>query len=392
VARFFINRPVFAIVLSIIITLAGLISAVNLPIAQYPQITPPTISVRAAYPGANSEVIDQTVAQVIEQQVNGVDNMVSMSSTSSDSGSYSLNVKFELGTDPDMASVQVQNRIAQANSSLPQSVLSAGITTKKSAQDMAMVFTLTSKNGQYDSNFLKNYGSIYIVEDLKRVKGVGDVMEFGSDYSMRIWLRPDKMAQLGITASEVASAITKQNIQAPAGTIGQSPSPAEQEFQYSARVKGRLTEVSEFEEIIIRSQPDGSVVRIRDIATVNLGSKDYNVDAYNNGITSAGFAIQLSSDANALETIGNVKQVIAEAAKRFPPGMDYKVIVDNTKFVRESLTEVAKTFAEALLLVLVVVFLFLQSWRATLIPMLAVPVSLIVHLVHLFPSVSRSIR
>jgi hydrophobe/amphiphile efflux-1 (HAE1) family protein len=377
VARFFINRPVFAIVLSIIITLAGLISAVNLPIAQYPQITPPTISVRAAYPGANSEVIDQTVAQVIEQQVNGVDNMVSMSSTSSDSGSYSLNVKFELGTDPDMASVQVQNRIAQANSSLPQSVLNAGITTKKSAQDMAMVFTLTSKNGQYDSNFLKNYGSIYIVEDLKRVKGVGDVMEFGSDYSMRIWLRPDKMAQLGITASEVASAINKQNIQAPAGTIGQSPSPAEQEFQYSARVKGRLTEVSEFEEIIIRSQPDGSVVRIRDIATVNLGSKDYNVDAYNNGITSAGFAIQLSSDANALETIGNVKQVIAEAAKRFPPGMDYKVIVDNTKFVQASLTEVAKTFAEALLLVLVVVFLFLQSWRATLIPMLAVPVSLI---------------
>ncbi|MDU4960603.1 MAG: multidrug efflux RND transporter permease subunit [Sporomusaceae bacterium] len=376
-AKFFIHRPVFAIVLSILITLAGLISAVNLPIAQYPQITPPTISVRAAYPGANSEVIDQTVAQIIEQQVNGVDNMVSMSSTSSDSGAYSLNVKFELGTDPDLASVQVQNRIAQANSSLPQAVLNSGVTTKKSAQDMAMVFTLTSENGQYDSNFLKNYGSIYIVEDLKRVKGVGDVMEFGSDFSMRIWLRPDKMAQLGITASEVASAINKQNVQAPAGTIGQMPSPQEQEFQYSARVKGRLTEAEEFENIIIRSQPDGSFVRLKDIATVALGSKDYNVQAYMNGAQSAGFAIQLSSDANALDTIGNVKQVIEDAAKRFPPGMSYSVIVDNTKFVRESLTEVAKTFAEALLLVLIVVFLFLQSWRATLIPMLAVPVSLV---------------
>ena len=376
-AKFFINRPVFAIVLSILITLGGLISAFNLPVAQYPQIAPPTISVRAAYPGANSEVIEQTIAQVIEQQINGVDNMVSMNSTSSDSGAYSLSVKFELGTDPDMASVQVQNRIAQALSSLPQAVQQSGVTAKKAASDMAMIFTLTSNNGQYDSNFLKNYGSIYIVDDLKRVKGVGDVMEFGSDYSMRIWLRPDKMAQLGITASEVSSAISKQNVQAPAGTIGQSPSPSEQEFQYSARVKGRLTEVSEFEDIIIRSQSDGSVVKLKDIASVSLGSKDYNVNAYANGVPSAGFAIQLSSDANALETIGNARKVVEEASKRFPPGMEYKIVVDNTKFVRASMTEVAKTFAEALLLVLIVVFLFLQNWRATLIPMLAVPVSLI---------------
>lgn len=376
-AKFFIERPIFAIVLSTIITLAGLISAFNLPIAQYPQITPPQVNVSANYQGANAEVVDQTVAQAIEQQVNGVDDMVLMQSTSTDAGSYALTVQFELGKNADIASVQTQNRVAQANPSLPQDVQQSGVTTSKAVQDMAMIFTLWSPNGTYDADFLKNYGSINIVEDLKRIKGVGNIREFGADFSMRIWLQPDKMAQLGITAKDVSDAISNQNIQAPAGTIGQQPAPANQEFQYTARVKGRLVDKEEFGNIIIRSLPDGSIVHLKDIATIELGSKDYTFRVLLNGKPSAGFAIQLNSEANALETITNVQKTIAEAAKRFPADMEYRTVVDNTKYVRESIVEVVKTFTEAILLVLIVVFIFLQSWRATLIPMLAVPVSLI---------------
>ncbi|HWR45918.1 multidrug efflux RND transporter permease subunit [Sporomusa sp.] len=376
-AKFFIDRPIFAIVLSILITVGGLIAAFNLPIAQYPQITPPQISVSTNYRGANADVVEQSIAQVIEQQINGVENMVSMQSTSSDSGAYSLNIQFELGKDADLASVQSQNRVAQANPSLPQEVQQSGVTTLKSAQDMALIFALWSPKGTYDNAFLKNYGSIYLVEELKRVKGIGSIREFGSDYGMRIWLQPDKMAQLGITSTDISSAISKQNIQAPAGTIGQQPSTSEQEFQYSARVKGRLAEPAEFEKIIIRAQSDGSFVRVKDVAKVELGSRDYSFSTDMNGHQAVGFAIQLSSDANALETITAAQKVIADAAKRFPPDLEYRTIVDNTQFVRESMSEVAKTFAEALALVTLVVFIFLQSWRATLIPMLAIPVSLI---------------
>jgi len=376
-AKFFIERPVFAIVLSVLITLVGLVSAFNLPIAQYPQIAPPTVSVSANYQGANADVLEQTVAQAIEQQVNGVENMVSMQSTSTDSGMYSLNIQFEPEKNADIATVQTQNRVSQANGSLPDEVKALGVTTKKASKDMAMIFTLWSDNNNYDMTFLKNYGTIYLLDDIKRVKGVGNIMEFGSDYAMRIWLQPDKMAQLGITTADIAQAINQQNVQAPAGSIGQMPAPNQQEFQYTARVKGRLADPGEFANIIIRAQPDGSFVRIKDVARVELGSNSYNFNVKANGHLTAGFAIQLSSDANALETINNVKKVLANAAKNFPSGMRYSVVVDNTEYVRESMHEVAKTFAEALLLVLLVVFLFLQTWRATLIPMLAIPVSLI---------------
>lgn len=376
-AKFFIERPVFAIVLSILITLVGLISAFNLPVAQYPQIAPATVSVNAAYQGANADVLEQTVAQTIEQQVNGVENMVSMKSTSTDSGWYSLSIQFEPGKDADIATVQTQNRVSQANASLPQEVKESGVTTKKSSQDMAMIFSLWSPKNSYDMTFLKNYGSIYLLDDIKRVKGVGNVMEFGSDYAMRIWLQPDKMAQLGITITDIASAIKQQNVQAPAGSVGQMPAPNDQEFQYTARVKGRLVNPEEFANIIIRSQPDGSFVRIKDVAKVELGSNSYAYNVKVNGHETAGFAIQLSSDANALETIGNVKKVLENASKSFPADLQYKIVVDSTEFVKESMEEVAKTFAEAMLLVLLVVFLFLQSWRSTLIPMLAIPVSLI---------------
>jgi len=376
-AKFFIERPVFAIVLSVLITLVGLISAFNLPIAQYPQIAPATVSVDTVYQGANADVLEQTVAQVIEEQINGVENMVSMQSNSNDNGWYSLSVQFEPGKDADIATVQTQNRVSQANASLPQEVKQSGVTTKKSTHDLAMLFSLWSPKDSYDMTFLKNYGTIYLLDDIKRVKGVGNVMEFGSDYAMRIWLQPDKMAQLGITITDIANAINQQNVQAPAGSIGQMPAPNEQDFQYTARVKGRLTNPEEFSKIIIRSQPDGAFVRIKDVARVELGSNSYNYNVKVNGHQTAGFAIQLSSDANALETIKNVKKVLNNASKNFPADLQYKVVVDSTEFVQASMKEVLKTFIEALLLVLLVVFLFLQSWRATFIPMLAVPVSLI---------------
>jgi multidrug efflux pump len=376
-AKFFIDRPIFAIVLSIIITIIGVTAAFSLPVAQYPQISPPTVSISTSYQGANADVVDQTVAQVIEQQVNGVEGMSSMSSTSTDSGSYSLTVQFESGKDSDTAAVQTQNRVSEANASLPTSVQTTGITTRKASQDMSMIFNLYSPDDTYDVNFLKNYGSIYFLDDIKRVKGVGDVSAFGSDYSMRIWLQPEKMAELAISTSEVTSAIEKQNVQAAAGSLGKMPVASDQEFQYTARVKGRLSSAKEFENIIIRSNSDGSAVHIKDVARVEFGSKEYTYDSLINGHHSAGFAIQLTSDANALETIGNVKKVLEEASKNFPVGLQYKIVVDNTNFVRQSMIEVGKTFAEALLLVVIVVFLFLQSWRATLIPTLAIPVSLL---------------
>ena len=376
-AKFFIDRPIFAIVVSIFIVLGGLIAGVNLPIAQYPQITPPTINVSANYNGANADVVEQSIGQVIELQVNGTEGMVTMDSTSADNGVYSLNVKFELGKDADLASVQTQNRVTQANAQLPTEVTSSGIVTKKATPDRAMIFALWSPNGTYDRGFMKNYGSIYIVEELKRVKGVGTIQEFGSDYAMRIWLQPDKMAQLGITTADVAAALKDQNVQAPVGAVGASPSENKQEFQYTARVKGRMETPEEFGQVIIRSQSDGSLVRIKDVARTEMADKDYLFAAFSNGMPSVGFSIQLSSDANALDTIRECSAILEKASLTFPADMKYGTVVDNTRFVRESLIEVAKTFFEALVLVMLIVFIFLQSWRATLIPMLAVPVSLL---------------
>ncbi|SDF25816.1 efflux RND transporter permease subunit [Sporomusa acidovorans] len=375
-AKFFIAHPVFAIVLSIIITLVGLISAFNVPIDRYPRITPPHVSVEANYRGANSQVVEKTVAQVLEQQINGIENMVSMLSTSADSGSYQLDIQFELEKDPDTAVVQTQNRVAQANSSLPQSVSQAGVTAKKVSSDFALVFALWSPNGTYDSTFMKNYGDINIIEDLKRVKGVGNISEYGADFSMRIWLQPDKMAKLGVTTSDIAKAINEQNVQAPAGTIGQRPS-LKQEFQYTATVQGRLTKPEEFAKIVVRSRPDGSFIRLGDVAKVEIGGKNYSFACDLNGHPAIFFMIQPTTDANLLETVSTCQKVIEDAAKRFPPDLSYKMVIDTAKFVRESLKEVIKAFVLALLLVLLVVFLFLQSVRATLIPMLAIPVSLI---------------
>ncbi|MDU2065395.1 MAG: multidrug efflux RND transporter permease subunit [Sporomusaceae bacterium] len=376
-AKFFINRPIFAIVISIIIVLAGSISMYSLPVGQYPQITPPQVTVSGSYNGANAQTVEQSVAQVIEQQVNGVEGAVSLQSTSTDNGTYTLNVKFELEKDGDLAAMQTQNQVGWANSQLPNDVLNAGLVTKKQAPDTVMYFSLWAPNGDYDNVFLKNYGSINIVDALKRVKGVSNVNEYGSDYAMRIWVRPDKLAQLGITVNDIGAAIQAQNVQAPAGKIGQRPTGPNQDFQYTVNVKGRLVDPEEFANIVVRAQPDGSFVRIGDVARVELGGKDYSFSSDLKGRDSVTFAVQLTPDANALDTVSAAKQVIEEASKKFPAGMEYKIVVDNTRFVRESLHEVAITFVEALLLVMIIVFLFLQTWRATLIPLLAVPVSLI---------------
>ncbi len=376
-AKFFIYRPVFAIVTAIVLTLCGIIAGISLPIAQYPQITLPTIRVSAVYPGASAEVVEQAIAQPIEEQVNGVEGMLYMSSSSSGNGGYNLDITFGLENNADIAAVQVQNRSSQANARLPSEAISAGITTKKQTPDVLMYLALVSPNGTYDELFLANYATINVVEAIKRIKGVGNVSLFGAEFGMRLWLRPDRMASLGVTPSDIYRAIQEQNAQAPAGQVGQMPAPKTQQFQYGVEVRGRLSEVSEFEEIIVRAKPDGSFVRVRDVARVELGAKDYVFQSRLNGHPAAAFSINLTPDASALETAGLINAELKSLSTSFPADLSYDVVLDNTVFVKASLNEVVHTFFEALLLVLVVVFLFLQNWRATVIPMLAVPVSLV---------------
>ncbi|MBQ7704917.1 MAG: efflux RND transporter permease subunit, partial [Selenomonadaceae bacterium] len=376
-AKFFIHRPIFAIVISLIIVLVGILAGLQLPIAQYPQISPPTVSVSTTYTGANAEVVDQTIAQVIEQQVNGTQGMDYMSSNSDDTGRYSLSVVFEVGTDSDMDSVKVQNNVAVANASLPSAVQSVGVVTRKSSSQMALMFAIYSPDGRYDRAFMKNYADIYLLDAVKRVNGVGDIQIFGADYSMRVWLNPDKLAELDLTVSQVTSAINEQNQQAAAGTVGSMPVNIGQEKQYTGKVQGRLTSVEEFGNIIIKSDGQGGFVRLKDIARIETGQKAYNIISKYNGNSAVGFGILLTSDANAMTTVAEVKRIVAESEVDLPPGLKIGQIMDSTDYIRESIEEVAHTFVEALVLVVVVIFVFLQSWRATLIPLLAVPVSLI---------------
>jgi hydrophobe/amphiphile efflux-1 (HAE1) family protein len=375
--QFFIGRPVFAIVTALLIVLVGSIAGLQLPIAQYPQITLPTVVVATAYPGASAQTVEQAVAQPIEQQVNGVEGMQYMESTSTGAGTYQLRVTFGLGRNADTAAVQVQNRVAQATAQLPSEVVAGGVTTRKSTPDTLMFVTLYSPKGSYDSIFLSNYLNINIVDAIKRVDGVGDVQVFGSDFGMRIWLKPDRMSQLGITTSDVANAVREQNVQAPAGQVGQYPSPRNQAFQYGVEVRGRLVTEAEFGSIIVKAQPDGSFVYVRDIARVELGAKDYSVQARYNGAQSAAFGVNLTPEASAVSVARAVRTQLDQLKANFPPDLAYDVVVDRTVFVTASLQEVMKTLGEAMLLVTIVVFVFLQSWRATLIPLLAVPVSLI---------------
>lgn len=375
-ARFFIDRPVFAIVLAIIITLLGAIAGFSLPIAQYPNITKPRISVNTNYVGASADIVEKAVAQTIEQKVSGVENMLNMSSVSTSSGEYKLNVEFNLEKNADIASVEVQNRVSQATSSLPSEVSGYGVTTAKESAETIMYFGLYSPKNTYDAMFLRTYADANFLDAVKRVKGVSTVGEYGPEYAVRIWLNPEKMAQLGVTVTDVSNAIKTQNIQAAVGSIGNRPTVDKQECTYSASAQGRLNTPEEFGNVIIRSN-NGDNLKLKDIATIKEGPRNDLIVSKLNGGDSVVFPVSLTSDANAIETVKNIREVLKDAESRFPDDMKLVVIQDNTQFITESLEKVAHTFVEALILVILVVFMFLGSWRATLIPILAVPVSLV---------------
>lgn len=375
-ARFFIDRPVFAIVLAIIITLLGAIAGFSLPIAQYPNITKPRISVNTNYVGASADIVEKAVAQTIEQKVSGVENMLNMSSVSTSSGEYKLNVEFNLEKNADIASVEVQNRVSQATSSLPNEVSGYGVTTAKESAETIMYFGLYSPKNTYDAMFLRTYADANFLDAVKRVKGVSTVGEYGPEYAVRIWLNPEKMAQLGVTVTDVSNAIKTQNIQAAVGSIGNRPTVDKQERTYSASAQGRLNTPEEFGNVIIRSN-NGDNLKLKDIATIKEGPRNDLIVSKLNGGDSVVFPVSLTSDANAIETVKNIREVLKDAESRLPDDMKLVVIQDNTQFITESLEKVAHTFVEALILVILVVFMFLGSWRATLIPILAVPVSLV---------------
>jgi multidrug efflux pump len=377
-SKFFIERPIFASVISIIIVLAGLAAMRSLSIEQYPQITPPVVQVTAYYSGATPEVISQTVAAPIEQQINGVEDMIYMQSGSASNGQMNLNVYFSIGTDPDQATINVNNRVSAAMAQLPDDVKQQGVTVRKKSTSILQVITLESPEGAFDTTYLSNYALLNIIDELKRIPGVGDTTLFGgTDYAMRIWLRPDRLAQLSLTTSDVVNAIREQNTQFAAGKIGAQPTSAPIDFTYTVQTKGRLEAVSEFQNIIIRSMPDGSKIRVKDVARVELGGKDYDVTAKANGKQAIGIAIYLQPGANAVAVSDQINSTMTALKTRFPQGMEYRIPYDTTEFVKISIEEVVHTLIEAIILVFCVVYLFLQNLRATLIPCIAVPVSLI---------------
>jgi len=378
VINFFIDRPIFSTVLAIIITLAGAVSLSTLPIARFPQITPPTIVVSTTFPGADAATIEQSVAAPIEQQVNGVPHMIYMDSKSSNDGTYSLTVTFEVGTDQDIAAVDVQNQVAIAQRQLPQQVLQQGITVAKKQPQILLVVSIGSDDPRYDYLFLSNFATLHIYDALARVRGVGQVAVLGArDYGMRIWLDPGRMARLSVTTDDVRDVLNEQNVVAPAGTVGSEPALPGQQMQYIAAVRGRLSTPDEYGNIVVRTGPNGAIVHLRDIARVELAATDYSRSTRLNGVPTANIGVYQLPDANALDVAKEVRKVMQQLAPTFPPGIHYSIPFDTTLFVSESVREVIKTLLEAGLLVLLVVFIFLESWRATLIPMLAVPVSLV---------------
>ncbi|MGR5219234.1 efflux RND transporter permease subunit [Vibrio parahaemolyticus] len=377
-SRFFIQRPKFALVISIILTLAGAISLMVLPVAEYPKISPPSVSVTAFYTGASAEVVEEAVADPIETSVNGVENMIYMSSKSANDGSYNLNVTFDIGTDPDMAQVNVQNRVSQIESKLPQEVRMVGVTVKKRSPDLLMVLNFYSPDGRYDDQFLINYINLNVKDQLARVKGISEVNVIGGgEYAMRVWLDPDKLANLKMTTSDVYAALAEQNVQVAAGRVGAAPYADPQEVQFNLVTKGRLESVTEFENVVLRANTDGSTVYLKDVARVELGKKFYDGSGLFRGEDASIVALNLQSDANALESGKAVMDLLERLSVNFPDGMAYETSYDTTVFVAESIKGVVKTLIEAILLVIAVTYLFLGSARATLIPVVAIPVSLI---------------
>jgi HAE1 family hydrophobic/amphiphilic exporter-1 len=378
IAETFIKRPVTAIVISIVLVLVGLISMTTLPVAQYPEISPPTVSITGSFTGADAETVEQTTTTAIETQVNGTPGMTYMTSNSTSSGASNITVNFEVGTDINIATLDVQNRVSVAQPTLPDAVKRLGLTVRKRNPSIMMVLAFISPTGTHDATFIGNYVNIYVKDALSRVKGVGDIISRADDFSMRIWLNPGKLAALGMTPAEVNAALQEQNIQIAAGTVGGSPQPGAQTFEYSVLTNSRINTKEQFENIIVRTRPaDGSIVYLKDIARVELGKFDYTTNAFANGKPAAFVLIYQAPGANALDTYKGVNKALEEMKKNFPQDIDYLIPLETATVVEVSINEVVKTLLIALLLVVIVVFLFLQNWRATLIPILAIPVSLI---------------
>lgn len=376
--RFFITRPIFASVLSIIIVLAGLAAAFQLPIAQYPQIAPPTVLITASYPGASAETLSKTVAAPIEEQLSGVENLLYFNSSSDSSGTLTITATFDVGTDVNQATFNVSNRVNIALPRLPEDVRRTGVVVQKRSNDILLVVMLTSKNKDHNRLFLSNYATLNLLDEFKRIKGVGDVTIFGGqDYSMRVWLRPDRMAQLGVSTSDISAAISAQNAQYAAGKIGAEPALPDQQLSFTVTAKGRLIDPEEFGNIILRAQGPNGVLHLKDVARIELGAQSYNVTSALDGQAGVAMPVFLQTGANALDTANAIKAKVEELKAKFPQGMEYNIPYDTSDFVKATIKEVFHTFGEALVLVVIVVFLFLQSWRATLIPMIAVPISIV---------------
>tara|TARA_R110002050_G_scaffold286088_1_gene436089 strand:+ start:38220 stop:41411 length:3192 start_codon:yes stop_codon:yes gene_type:complete len=375
--NFFVHRPIVAIVIAILIVIVGSVSVIDLPIEQYPNLTPPIVEVRGTYVGANALNVEESVATPLEQEMNGVDNMIYMKSTNSNDGTMTIQVSFDVGTDPDMNTVLAQNRVSAATAKLPQAVTKFGVTTKKSLPNILLLVTLTS-DGRYDQDFLGNYALINIKDRLARIKGIGRVDVLGaSDYSMRIWVKPDRLSQLGITVPEIKNAINSQNLIVPGGKFGAEPAPAGTEFTYTVRLPERFNSAEEFGNIVVRTDPDGGQVKIKDIATVKLGVEMYNMIPRLNGKTAAIIATYQAPGSNAVELADNIRAEMAELKKDFPESIKYDVSLDSTAPITAGIKDIIVTLIVALILVVLVVFIFIQDWRATLIPTLAIPVSLI---------------